>query len=255
MIAKGVIEPSNSPWSSPIVLVTKKDGSTRFCVDYRKLNEVTVKDAYPIPRVDDCLDALAGAKWFSTMDLCSRFWQVAMDPEDKLKTAFSSVNGLNHFKVMPIGLVNAPSTFQRLMEDVLRGLQWVESLVYMDDIITPGRSVNEKLTRLENVFKRLQDSNLKLKPYKCYLFQKSTSFLCHTISEDCVRTDDSKIETVKNWPVPTKRKQGRSFLGLASYYRKFVKGFANNARPLHKLFSKRRRNSFGAQSVNQPSKT
>jgi hypothetical protein len=154
MIAKGVIEPSNSPWSSPIILVKKKDGSTRFCVHYRKLNEVTVKDAYPIPRVDDCLDALACAKWFSAMNLCSGFWQVAMDPEDKLKTAFSTVSGLYHFKVMPFGLV---------IENVLRSLQWVESLMCMDDIITPGRSVDESLTRLENVFKRLQDSNLEIK--------------------------------------------------------------------------------------------
>ena len=153
MLEKGIVEPSNSPWASPIVLVSKKDGTTRFCVDYRKLNDVTVKDGYPLPRVDECLDALAGSKWFSCMDLNSGFWQILVEPEDQMKTAFTTSHGLYRFKVMPFGLVNALSSFQRLMEDVLRGIQWVESLLYMDDIITPGLTVQDCLRRLENVFK------------------------------------------------------------------------------------------------------
>lgn len=247
MLQKGVIEPSNSAWASPIVLVSKKDGTTRFCVDYRKVNDVTVKDAYPLPRVDDCLDALADAKWFSCMDLNSGFWQIAVDPDDREKTAFTTSQGLFQFRVMPFGLVNAPSSFQRLMEDVLRGLQWVESLLYMDDIITPGSTVQESLKRLENVFQRLLEANLKLKPSKCIFFQKSVNFLGHIVSEKGVHTDPNKIEAVKNWPVPRNAKHVRSFLGLASYYRKFVKGFADIARPLHKICEKNSRFAWSSE--------
>ena len=156
MQQKDVIEPSSSPWASPIVLVKKRDGSTRFCVDYRKLNKVTRKDAYPLPRIDDTLNTLAGAQWFSTLDLVSGYWQVEVDPNDRPKTAFCTTEGLFQFKVMPFGLCNAPATFQRLMDLVLAGLQWSHCLVYLDDVIVIGRSFTEHLQNLQAVFKRLR---------------------------------------------------------------------------------------------------
>ena len=151
MLAKDVIEPSDSPWASPIVLVKKKDGSVRFCIDYRKLNDVTVKDAYPLPNIEDNIDALKGAKWFSTLDLASGYWQVAMDENDRAKTAFCTKYGLFQWKVMPFGLCNAPSTFERLMERVLQGLQWESAVLYLNDVIVFGSDFDQHLSRLQTV--------------------------------------------------------------------------------------------------------
>lgn len=145
MLREDVIEPSNSPWAAPIVLVKKRDGTTRFCVDYRKLNSVTKKDAYPLPRIDESLDTLSGAKYFCTLDLASGYWQVVMDEADKQKTAFATHKGLFQFKVLPFGLSNSPATFERLMEAILSGLQWERCLVYLDDIITFGSTFEETL--------------------------------------------------------------------------------------------------------------
>ena len=152
MLAKDVIQRSNSPWASPIVLVQKKDGSTRFCVDYRKVNSITRKDAYPLPRVDDTLDTLSGSCWFTTLDLISGYWQVELEEKDKEKTAFSTPDGLFEFNVMPFGLCNAPATFQRLMDMVLAGLQWTDCLVYIDDIIVVGKTFPQHLQHLTQVF-------------------------------------------------------------------------------------------------------
>ena len=235
MLDRGVIQPSTSPWASPVVLVTKKDGSTRFCVDYRRLNDLTVKDAYPLPWIDDSLDALNGGRWFNTMDLMSGYyWQIMMDPAAVEKTAFATSQGLYEFRVMPFGLANAPATFERLMESVLRGLQW-ECLVYMDDIIVAGTSVNQCLERLDHVFEWLHAAGLKLKPSKCTFFRKIVKFLGHVVTADGVHTDPEKIQHVKEWPAPKTIKEVRSFLGLCSYYRKCIAGFAQIARPLHKL--------------------
>ena len=229
----GVIEPSASPWSSPVVLVSKKDGSTRFCVDYRKLNDVTRKDSYPLPRIDDTIDALSGAEWFSTLDLKSGYWQVQLDDHAKEKTAFSTGNGLWQFKVMPFGLCNAPATFERLMEQVLIGLPVSVALVYLDDIIVPGRSFPQQITNLHLVFERLRKAKLKLSPKKCVLFQRKVKYLGHVVSKEGISPDPVKVEAVKSWPSPTTATEVKSFLGLCSYYRRFTPSFADIAHPLH----------------------
>ena len=238
LISQGVVERSNSPWSSAVVLVKKKDGTTRCCVDYRALNDVTVKDSYPLPRVDDTLDALVGAQWFSTLDLKSGYHQVEMAEEDKEKTAFTFGQGLWQFRVMSFGLCNAPATFERLMERVLDGLQWKTALVYLDDVIVFGRTIEEEIERLEVVLQRFRAANLKLSPKKCLLFQKEVPFLGHIVGQDGVRADPQKIVAVKEWPVPRNVTEVRSYLGLCTYYRRFVKDFASIASPLHQLTRK-----------------
>ena len=229
----GVIEPSSSPWASPVVLVRKKDGTTRFCVDYRKLNHVTKKDSYPLPRIDDTLEALAGARWFSSLDLKSGYWQVQLHPDDKEKTAFSAGRGLWQFKVMPFGLCNAPATFERLMEQILTGLPLAVCLVYLDDILVPGRTFEQQIGNLRMVFMRLKEAKLKLAPKKCSLFREEVKFLGHIVSASGVATDPDKLYAVSTWPRPTNVLEVRQFLGLCSYYRRFVAKFADIAQPLY----------------------
>ena len=181
MLTGGQIEPSDSPWSAPVVMVTKKDSRTRFCVDYRRLNLATVKDSYPLPRIDDTLDMLAGKRWFSTLDLASGYWQVSLSPEARCKTAFATHSGLFQFKVMLFGLCNAPATFERLIDQVLQGLRWSRCLVYLDDIISFGTTFEDALDNLTLIFERLRTYGLQLKSTKCHLFQTSVPFLGHVV--------------------------------------------------------------------------
>ena len=220
-----------------IVLVSKKDGSTRFCVDFRKVNSITTKDAYLLPRVDDTLDALTGSQWFSTLDLISGYWQVEVDPADREKTAFCTTEGLFEFTVMPFGLCNAPATFQRLMDTALAG-EWRRSVVYLDDIIIPGKTFHEHLSNLVIVFERLRKAGLKLQPSKCAFCRKQVAFLGHILSTDGIATDPAKTEKVAKWREPTSRREVQQFLGLANYYRRFVQDFAKIAKPLHRLTEK-----------------
>ena len=238
MLKQGTIEPASSPWASNIVLVKKKDGSYRCCIDYRQLNSVTKKDVYPLPRIDDCLDAMSSATLFSTFDLRSSYHQVQVAPQDRDKTTFICPRGMYRYRAMPFGLCNAGSTFQRLMDVIMSELHLDVCLVYLDDIILFSRTVDEHLERLVRVLSRLRAAGLKLKPEKCSLMQKSVSFLGHVVSGDGIATDPQKTKIVTDWPVPSSVKEVRSFLGLAGYYRRFVKGYANIAAPLHALTKK-----------------
>ncbi len=199
-----------------MILVRKKDGSYRFCIDYRRLKSITIKDAHPLPRVDDSLDALSGATLFSTLDLSSGYWQIQMDDASRKKTAFTTGDSLYHFKVMPMGLINAPPTFQRLMELVLRGLHWSKTLVYLDDIIVFSKTFKDHIQDLSEVFGRLRQAGLKLHPQKCQFF-------------------------------PTTPTEVRAFIGLCSYYRRFIKDFAEKAAPLHSLTKKHAKFAWSEQ--------
>ena len=247
MLKAGIIEPSSSAWSAPIVLVTKKDGSIRYCIDYRKLNEVTQKDSYPLPRIDDSLDALRGSQWFSCLDLASGYWQVTMDSKDKEKTAFVTTHGFYQFKVMPFGLCNAAATFERLMENVLAGLNFEICLLYIDDIIVYSKDFHSHVNHLDAVLQRLQEAGLKVSPKKCDFFKDQVAFLGHIVSQEGISTSPDKVSAIKEWPVPKSVTDVRSFLGTCSYYRRFIKQFTDIARPLHKLTEKTEKFSWTPQ--------
>ena len=238
MLDQGIIEPSTSPWASPIVLVRKSDNTFRFCVDYRKLNAVTHQDAYPLPRIDETLDNLGGAQYCTSLDLQSGYWQVPVMEKDREKTAFVCPQGLYQFCRMPFGLTNAPATFQRLMNAVLSGLSPKQCLVYLDDVIVFSSTFQSHLVRLENVLQAFRSAGLKLKPKKCKLLCVEVNFLGHVVSRDGIGTDPKKTSAVSNWPVPTSVKTLQSFLGFCNYYRRFVRNFAQIAEPLYNLLGK-----------------
>jgi hypothetical protein len=239
MLKKGVIEPSDSPWSFPPVLVKKKDSTYRFCIDYRRLNTVSKSWAYPLPRIDDCLDALSGAKFFCCLDLASGYWQIPMHEEDKNKTAFSTHRGLFHFNVMPFGVKSGPATLEHLMDLLLRGLTWQSALVYMDDVICFGKTFESTFESLESVLQRFRHAGLRLKPKKCILFQSEVSFLGYTVSHEGLSPQPCKLSAVRDWATPTDVASLRNFLGFASYYRRFLPDFATIASPLYELTGKK----------------
>ena len=240
MLAIGIIQESNSAWSSRTVLVKKKDGTTQFCIDHRRLNQVKKVDAYPL-RTASTRSVARGFSVAST-------WQVEMDAADREKTAFVTQGGLYKFRVMPFGLVNAPATFERLMERVLRGIAWSECLVYLDDILVFGPDFGTTLARLESVLDWLGEAGLK-----CQLFQEEIPFLGHIVSAAGIGADPDKCQQVWDWLVPRDLHEVQLFVGLCSYYRRHIQGFTELAAPLYELATKgtdfewteRRQEAFG----------
>lgn len=235
MLEDDVIQSSKSAWASPVVLVRKKDNTLRFCVDYRKLNSVTKRDVYPLPRIDDTLDRLRDAKFFSSLDLKSGYWQIEVDERDREKTAFVTPDGLYEFKVLPFGLCSAPATFQRMMDTVLAGLKWQTCLVYLDDVVVFSSSFQEHMSRLRSVLEAIRAARLTIKPEKCHLGFRELKFLGHVVSSHGIRPDPEKTIAVASFPRPTDKKAVRRFVGLCAYYRRFVEGFSKIAEPLTRL--------------------
>ncbi len=238
MLNNGIIRPSNSPWASPVVLVLKKDGNVRFCTDYRKLNAITRKDSYPLPRIQETIDVIGKAKWFSTIDFCSGFWQIPVREADIPKTAFITRDGLYEYVRMPFGLCNSPSTFQRTMDVLLTGMNNRCALVYIDDILIFSNSFEDHLNDLEELFIRLVDTGFSIKLSKCWFGKREVDYLGHTINENGVSPDKKKLEAITRFPYPTNLTELRSFLGMLNYYNQFIQDFAHIASPLYQLTKK-----------------
>lgn len=235
LLAAGVIEESASPYASPIVLVRKKNGDLRMVVDYRRLNNLTKKDAYPLPRIEETFTLLSGSKWFTVLDLKSGFYQLEVEPSDRPKTAFTTPFGTWQFRRMPQGLTNSPATFQRTMEKVMAGLNLQEVITFLDDLIVFSDSLEEHEERLMKVLKRIADFGLKLSPSKCKFFQTKVKYLGHEISAKGIQPDPDKVAAIKEWPRPQTVRELRSFLGFTGYYRRFVRDYSRIVRPLNDL--------------------
>jgi hypothetical protein len=237
LLQNQVIRPSVSPYSSPAILVKKKDGSWRLCIDYRKLNNLTVKNKYPIPVIEDLLDDLHGARFFSKIDLRSGYHLIRMHPDDIAKTAFSTHQGHFEYIVMPFGLSNAPATFQSLMNQPIQPFLRKFALVFFDDILIYSKTMVEHCQHVQLVLQTLRKHKLFAKLSKC-VFDQQVEYLGHIISAQGVSTDPTKIQAVQDWPMPKNITELRTFLGLASYYRRFIRDYDKICRPLFEALEK-----------------
>ena len=238
MLENNIIQPSFSPWSSRIVLVKKKDGKLRFCIDYRGLNSITKKDVYPLPRIDDSLAMLQKGKFFTTLDLYAGYWQIPLDPKSKEKTAFATDSGLYEFNVMPFGLCNAPATFQRFMDATLAGLKWKNLIVYMDDIIIFSNNFDAHVADLEEVFSRLENANITLNYNKCAFFKERIHYLGYIVSPNGIEPNPDKVRALINKKSPSNIKELRNWLGISGFYRNFIPNYAKLCAPLYALIHK-----------------
>jgi transposase InsO family protein len=235
LLAKGWIRPSQSPYGAPILFVGKKDGTLRMCIDYRALNALTVKNRYPLPRIEDLFDKLAGASVFSSIDLQSGYHQIRIAPEDVPKTAFTTPIGHYEYLVLCFGLTNAPATFQSLMNRLFAPHLGKFVVVYLDDILVFSATPEEHVKHLRIVLETLRANNLYAKQSKCDFNRASVKFLGHVVAHDGVRVDPNKVSVVQNWACPKNVAELRSFLGLANYFRRFIQGFSTQVAVLHGL--------------------
>lgn len=238
MEKQGIIRKSHSCWSSPLCLVRKKNGKVRPCIDYRAVNKVTQTDNFPIPRTRDCLDAVAGAKLFSTFDVTSSYHQIPVREQDIPKTAFITKYGLYEHCTMPMGMKNSSATFQRCMEAALQGLQWLTCLIYLDDVVVFASSFDEHVERVDQVLDRVQKAGLKLKPDKCHLFEEKVHFLGHIISGEGVCPSPDNVAKILQFAVPKDVSQVRALVGMGSYYRRHIQNFSGMMKPIIDLTKK-----------------
>ncbi len=239
MLSVGVIEPARCEWTSTIVLVPKSDGSLRFCVDYRRLNALTVREAYPLPRMDECIDSLGDATVFTTLECNSGYWQIPVHPDDRNKTTFTSHFGTFRFTRMPFGLRNAPAMFQqRAVDIILAGIKWKSCLVYLDNVIVFPRTLEQHFAHLREVLELLKQAGITLKLPKCKIFCETVDYLGHVIRPGRLALAGKNTRALQEAEHPQNQTELRSFLGLCNVYRRFVPRFASVAAPLNELLKK-----------------